>query len=132
MISAIGERVHPLAVTNCFATGVLVLSSVCFAVIPGMEYRWDLSTLQWIILLLIGITGSLMVGAPESTLYHTNNFLGVLSYSRTDLRTGWYCGIHDIIASGFSTDSRCVYLGHQPRCFITDWICTGAVCRCGD
>ncbi|XP_014551452.1 hypothetical protein COCVIDRAFT_20283 [Bipolaris victoriae FI3] len=60
MISAIGERVHPLAVTNCFATGVLVLSSVCFAVIPGMEYRWDLSTLQWIILLLIGITGSLM------------------------------------------------------------------------
>ncbi|EUC43813.1 hypothetical protein COCMIDRAFT_27723 [Bipolaris oryzae ATCC 44560] len=43
IISAIGERAHPLAVTNCFATGVLVVSSVCFAVIPGitgslMEY----------------------------------------------------------------------------------------------
>ncbi|PQE15549.1 integral membrane duf6 protein [Rutstroemia sp. NJR-2017a WRK4] len=32
----IGDRSHPLVITNCFAAGVLLVSSICFAVVPAV------------------------------------------------------------------------------------------------
>ncbi|RDW68650.1 hypothetical protein BP5796_09307 [Coleophoma crateriformis] len=56
----IGTRSHPLVITNCFATGILLVSSICFAVVPGVSFNFKIGLLQWIILVLIGLCGALM------------------------------------------------------------------------
>lgn len=60
-ISKIGTRSHPLVTTNCFATGILIVSSVCFAAAPGVNFNFNLGLLQWFIMGCIGLFGAFMV-----------------------------------------------------------------------
>ncbi|KAF5868412.1 putative uncharacterized membrane protein [Botrytis fragariae] len=59
-ISKIGLRSHPLVTTNCFATSILIVSSACFAAVPGVNFNFDLGLLQWFIMGSIGLSGALM------------------------------------------------------------------------
>ncbi|KAF7896576.1 hypothetical protein EAF00_006590 [Botryotinia globosa] len=59
-ISKIGTRSHPLVTTNCFATAILIVSSVCFAAAPGVNFNFNLGLLQWSIMGCIGLSGAFM------------------------------------------------------------------------
>ncbi|CZR52527.1 uncharacterized protein PAC_02404 [Phialocephala subalpina] len=59
-IASIGNRVHPLVISNCFSVGMLVFSSVCFALLPGVTFDFHLDLLQWLVLATIGLFGTLM------------------------------------------------------------------------
>ncbi|KAF7917051.1 uncharacterized protein EAE97_012071 [Botrytis byssoidea] len=59
-IFKIGTRSHPLVTTNCFATGILIVSSVCFAAAPGVNFNFNLGLLQWSIMGCIGLSGTFM------------------------------------------------------------------------
>ncbi|KAH6694874.1 hypothetical protein BKA61DRAFT_498815 [Leptodontidium sp. MPI-SDFR-AT-0119] len=59
-VAKIGSRSHPLVITNCFAAGILLVSSICFAVVPGVTFNFNLGLLPWCILGLIGLSGALM------------------------------------------------------------------------
>ncbi|KIM95543.1 hypothetical protein OIDMADRAFT_59340 [Oidiodendron maius Zn] len=73
-IEKIGARAHPLVTANCFAAGILLASSACFAIVPGVTYNFNMSFSRWFILLSIGLCGTLMASSKKS-FQHLEYFL---------------------------------------------------------
>ncbi|KAH8821794.1 hypothetical protein F5884DRAFT_867961 [Xylogone sp. PMI_703] len=59
-IRTIGKRAHSLTSVNYFAATLLLVSIVAFAAVPGVDFKTDLSTMEWSLLALIATIGFLM------------------------------------------------------------------------